>query len=399
MTLSNVNPEQFTPNILDIGSSAIKLGSVNNDSPKIIKRRTKYMDKADQLIKILNERSRWYHNYSFSDGHGLSSRDLLDQIAFNYKKDKSDRNNQEIFPDEIFTSPQFKTFKNNPILLTEKPFSSNKVKKIILEKSFEELKVSHFLTDYASSLALYNSGRITGISLHSGSSFTEIVGIYEGYTISNSVDRFRFGGDLVSINLQDLLTKNQNHTKKFLTQNSINHLKKSCYLSYNPNGPNQEFFSLPETFTLPDGSDTKITLQNEKFLAPEILFSNIFEGQGFAQIINEKINLAAIDLRKDLCRNVVLSGGNTNFKYLGNRVQYELEKLLIPSPNDDRMTRKNRKIQIYNCCNYGVDKIVEPWLGGKMIAQMSGFLKDSVSKAEYEEFGENLLFSHSCYKK
>ena len=64
MTLSNVNPEQFTPNILDIGSSAIKLGSVNNDSPKIIKRRTKYMDKADQLIKILNERNTWYHKYS-----------------------------------------------------------------------------------------------------------------------------------------------------------------------------------------------------------------------------------------------------------------------------------------------------------------------------------------------
>ena len=129
--------------------------------------------------------------------------------------------------------------------------------------------------------------------------------------------------------------------------------EKMCYIAYNCEQEQklaEETTYLTETYTvscwisilelclsnvvipfqLPDGRIIK--LGGERFEAPEALFQphlvNI-EGQGIAELLFNTINSADLDLRSDLYKHIVLSGGSTMYPGLPSRLEREMRQLYL----------------------------------------------------------------------
>lgn len=82
-----------------------------------------------------------------------------------------------------------------------------------------------------------------------------------------------------------------------------------------------------------------------------------------------------VDLRKDLLSNVLLSGGNTMFPGLSQRLEYELEAI-SPSPVHIRAPKERR---------YAV------WLGASILGSLSTFGEICISRKEYEDHGSRIV--------
>ena len=79
------------------------------------------------------------------------------------------------------------------------------------------------------------------------------------------------------------------------------------------------------------------------------------------------------DTRKELCANIVLTGGSTMFQGIVERIQKEItslapaEKVKIIAPPTDRK--------------------LSAWIGGSILASLDTFQSLWITKGEYEEAG------------
>jgi len=80
-----------------------------------------------------------------------------------------------------------------------------------------------------------------------------------------------------------------------------------------------------------------------------------------------------IDLRRDLFSSVLLSGGNTMFSGLGDRLKQELTILAPSTMKVKVITPPGRKYAV--------------WIGGSILASLSTFNQMWINKQEYEETG------------
>jgi len=147
---------------------------------------------------------------------------------------------------------------------------------------------------------------------------------------------------------------------------------------------------LVETYTLPDGRIIKVG--GERFEAPEALFQphliNV-EGQGIAELVFSTIQQADIDIRPELYKHIVLSGGSTMYPGLPSRLEREIKQLYLERVLKGD-TEKLSKFKI---------KIEDPprrkdmvFIGGAVLASV---MKDKdtfwMSREEYEERGVRVL--------
>ncbi|EAL63930.1 actin related protein 6 [Dictyostelium discoideum AX4] len=126
-----------------------------------------------------------------------------------------------------------------------------------------------------------------------------------------------------------------------------------------------------------------LSLVNERFTVPELLFnpSDIGMNQaGLAESIVQSINCTNSNLHIPLYSNIILLGGSTLFPGLKERLELELRKLAPEQYN----------INIFQ----PQDPILSPLYGGIRLAQQPDYLKYSISKQDYEEYGYNY-----CNKK
>lgn len=188
--------------------------------------------------------------------------------------------------------------------------------------------------------------------------------------------------------------------------------EKLCYIGYDIEMEQKlalETTVLVEPYTLPDGRVIKVG--GERFEAPEALFQphliNV-EGQGIAELIFNTIQVsndsiiqlqcplipnipqaADIDMRPELYKHIVLSGGSTMYPGLPSRLEREIKQLYLERVlrND---TEKLNKFKI---------RIEDPtqrkdmvFIGGAVLAEV---MKDRdefwLSKKEYEEQGLKIL--------
>ena len=362
--------------IIDLGSSEIKAGFLGN--PPEIKRLPNII--GENLCKInpsiinkphyiSSECEQYYSDLSIRNpiqrGNFLNEDDI--PLIFEYIFSQLGLNPEQI--------------KEHPLLITEPLNNKYSNSENISQILFEKMNIPAIIFAKQPLLSLISTGYSTGIVLESGSDITQSCVSYEGYLIENSCLRFDYGGKDVSNTLNILLKQrnsNINYINFFDDIKVLNDIKeKQCYIK-TLKDDNEDFVSIHSEYILPDGS--KLNLQDEKILAPEILFNNklIFQEYfPFHEMVINSIDKCDVNIKGKLYKTIVMSGGNTKFKGIEEKMKTNLS-YLIPRGVDIKLRiQENPEL---NC-----------WNGGNIVASLSTFNKMLVYKKEWEECGKNII--------
>jgi len=247
---------------------------------------------------------------------------------------------------------------------------------------FEVFNVPCLYVQQQAVLALYSSGRTTGIVLDSGEGVSNTVPIYEGYSIPHAIQRIDLAGSHITKYLQGLLKEKGKNFSNDAELETVRDIKERlCYVVHQnfdsvlkESGENN---SIEKTYDLPDNSS--ITIGNERFRCPEILFQPKLANldiEGIHKYAYDSIMKCDTDIRKDLFSNIILAGGTTLFEGIGERMWYEIHQL-ASSSKIKVLTPPERKYSV--------------WLGGSILAALSTFQTMWINKSEYDDSGPGII--------
>ncbi|XP_058791983.1 actin-related protein 2 isoform X3 [Phymastichus coffea] len=280
------------------------------------------------------------------------------------------------------------------ILLTEPPMNPITNREKMIEVMFEKYKFAGTYIAIQAVLTLYAQGLISGVVVDSGDGVTHICPVYEEYALPHLTRRLDIAGRDITMYLIKLLLQRGyafNHSADFETVRMIK--EKLCYVGYDIETEEKlalETTVLVESYTLPDGRVIKVG--GERFAAPEALFQphliNV-EAHGIAELVFNTIQSANIDMRSELYKHIVLSGGSTMYPGLPSRLEREIKQLYLQRVLKNDITKLNKfKIKIEDSPRRK-DMV---FIGGAVLAEITKNRDNFwIMREEYEEKGLNVI--------
>jgi actin len=323
-------------------------------------------DGADKYIGEQALAKRAVLHLSFPVAHGIVTNwdDMTDIWKHTYSN-------------ELRKNPQ-----EQACLLTEAPKNPKKNREKMCEIMLETFSVPKINVQIQAVLALFTAGRTTGCVLDSGDGVSHTVPIYEGTQIPNGVRRLDIAGRDLTTACQSLLQEEgYNFDASAEVIGTVRAIKEQkCYVAQDFAAEMKKYRQKPqeinEEFVLPDLR--KIMVGYTRFKTPETLFNpkiiHKAEAEGVHRLIHESIENCGLDARRDLFKNILLSGGSTMFPGFDTRLKLEVSKL-TPAPVD--ITAKpNRNTAV--------------WTGGSILSGLTAW-DGWKTKAQIEEEGMEIL--------
>merc|ERR1719231_1000646 len=264
----------------------------------------------------------------------------------------------------------------------------------LVETMFETYSFNGVQCSIQAVLTLYAQGLLTGVVVDSGDGVTHIVPVYEGFALPQNIKRLNIAGRHLTeymIKLLQLRGYTFNRTADFETVREIK--EKVCYVGYDLELEKKlalETTTVMEKYTLPDGRE--INVGAERFEAPEALFTPSLvdcEQKGLGEMLFDVIQKSELDIRPELYKHIVLSGGSTMYPGLPSRLDKEMKALYLKHvAKGDKAQAAKLKLRIEDPPR----RKHMVYLGGSVLADI---MKDKeafwMTKAEYEEKGLEVL--------
>lgn len=298
-------------------------------------------------------------------------------------------------------------------LLTEPPLNPPENREQVAEIFFESFNCAGLYIAVQAVLALaasWSSPKVTdrsltGTVIDSGDGVTHVIPVAEGYVIGSAIKNVPIAGRDITNFIQQMLRDRGELDASLKTAEAIK--QEFCYVSpdlvkefnkYDRDGSKFAQYVVENQ----DKTQRKlIDVGYERFLAPEIFFNPEISSSDFLTplptLVDDTIRSCPIDVRKGLYNNIVLSGGSTMFKDFGRRLQRDVKSIVNK--------RIEHSEQVTGAKSTGIDVQVVShrrqrnavWFGGSLLAQTGEFKSYCHTKADYDEFGPEIVRTFSLF--
>lgn len=362
--------------VIDNGSGYMKAGLASTEAPSCVFPAVIGRPKHGQTMGSAADSRDYFVGDDAMAKKGVLS--LSYPIEHGIVKDWNDMEKvwNHTFFDQLRVNPE-----DRPVIVTEAPMNPKKNRERMMEMLFDKFSVPATWVAIQAVMSLYSYGRTTGVVVDSGDGVTHVVPVYEGFALPHAVQRMDLAGRDLSDYMVKILSETGISMVSSAEQQIVRDMKeKTCYVPLeNLQEESRKNASEYEmTYELPDGN--KVYLKEERFRVPEIMFDPMICGRelpGLHESVFKCVQACDVDLRRDLYKNIVLSGGNTLFPNIEVRLQNEV-KALAPQKIDVRVSASPQRRYLV-------------WMGASVLSQLSSFENMLITKAEYDEIGSNIV--------
>jgi actin len=357
--------------VIDNGTAFSKIGFAGEDQPRAI-----IQTIPRNPIKIKPNQSQETMTKDINPLKPMLKEEDLDGISPIERGVIKDWDGMERFWEYCF----YKVLKIDPsqhsVILTETALNSEDNRNKMMQIMFESFKVPAVYIGMQAVLSLYASGRTTGCVINSGEGVTDIVPICENYVNNQAIQKIDLSGQDITKFLQKLMRQAGYTLITSKEKKTLKEIKeKYCYIT--PDFQEEvkiakEISKIQKEHLTPDGN--KIIIATERFTATESIFTPSIMGKELPPLheaLYEAIIQSDIDYHKELFNNIILSGGNTLFPGLKERITKELKKI-VPETIIVKVIAPE-------------DRMITTWFGGSLLGDLPSFKELTIKKQQYNE--------------
>merc|ERR1719326_1929139 len=270
------------------------------------------------------------------------------------------------------------------VLLTEAPRNPKANREKMVQIMFETFEVQNTYVAIQAVMSLYAAGRTTGLVVDSGDGVSHTVPVFEGFSVPHAVEKMEIAGRVLTNYLQKLLI--ESIAESFTSAAELEIVKdikqQHCFVAKKYDEEREQAQNSSEKdvqHVLPD--KRVITIQGvTRMQCPELLFKpslNGFSCKSLHELTWQSINASDIDIRKDLCKNLILSGGTTMYEGLPDRLKDEIVALAPAGAEIKVIASADRKFAV--------------WKGASTFSSLSSFASSWITADDYREHGAGIV--------
>lgn len=374
--------------IIDNGSALCKIGMADNETPQSVF--PAIIGRPKYSCNGLRDKDIYVGNDAFAR-RSTCKLSYPNKCSGKINPEEIEKMLHHIFYNELSVDPS-----DHPVLLIEKYYKKKDNIEQFTQLLFETFNVPGVCIGEKSVLSLLSTGRNTGIVLHSGDYSTYACPIYESKPINRAIKITNVGGYKIDESIKNVINYRffiEGSNKRaseglpsspFLFKTSaddeiIREIKeKYSYVAFDYDqelANSQNSTEKYEIYRLPD--QTILTIQDERFMSPEILFKpQIKNVDSVDKLVYDSIKACDDNIQNDLFDNIVLSGGTTMINGFAERFTKEMQNLVQIDDNVNVIAPQNR--------------INAAFIGGAIYANLTLFQNEIISKDEYNENGPGI---------
>lgn len=234
----------------------------------------------------------------------------------------------------------------------------------------------------SASLSMFASGRTTGLAVECGSGITSTVPIFEGLKLSHASISMNYGGQDISSNLRKLFS-----TKGITIDLPSAQVVKERLADANKITGRR----VDTSFFLPDGEEVTVDRTILHNCTSDLFVNMNQDFGGLTSQAYESIALCDDSVKKVLANNIIISGGTSMLKGLGDRLQTEISTKISAEEEFGRISLPTEIVRVIPHSNYSErgytsQRKFAAWAGGSILSSFSTFHKYlKVTKQEWEE--------------